>query len=248
MNVHKGVKISNRQGSECIYCRQKATDKDHVINRGLFPNKGKRLSLIVVPACNQCNVDISGDEEFFRMFMSGLSLGWSKKANEVFNSQVARQLKRKPSLGWQQFNKMKLVEIKTPSGIDTGKKVTEHHVTDEDWNRCHRVVEKTVKGLVYTLLGERIDKRYEIRTTLGFNDTIKNFLPWLEYFEPSDYEGIFSFGYAMTDAPIVSVWFTQYFDRFTFCTWINKEGGFPMKKPNEEKNRVLNLLTKEGLE
>lgn len=244
MNIHKNIEIINRLGSECIYCGQKATDKDHVISRNLFPDKSKGLSLITVPSCHSCNEGLSSDEEFFRLFIAGLSLDWSKKANTVFDTQVKRQLKRKPSLGWQQFNKMRVIDVKTPSGIYTGQKATAQYISEEDWERCFRVVEKTIKGLLYTMHNLKIEEKYEMRTTLGWDDTVKQFLPHLEYFEPAAYIDIFSFGYAMTaDAPPVSAWFTQYYNRFTFCTWINKKGSFPKHKEPNKENRVLNLLT-----
>lgn len=244
MNIHKDAKIPNRRGDRCVYCEQKATDQDHVVSRNLFPNKGKGLSLMTVPACHDCNVGLSSDEEFFRLFIAGTSLDWSEQANIVFNTHIKRELKRKPSLGWQQFNKMKVIDVRTPSGIYTGQKATAQHVSDEDWKRCHRVVEKTVIGLLYTVQGVVLDEDYELRTMLGWNETIKQFLPYLEYFEPADYSGIFTFGYVMPpDVPPVSVWFTQYYDRFTFCTWINKKGAFPEQKL-KRGNNVLNLLPK----
>lgn len=245
VNIYKNINIPNRPGGTCIYCDQDATDRDHVVARNLFPDKGKGLSLMTVPSCHKCNVGLSNDEEFFRTFISGLSLDWSNKAKIVFDTQVRRQIKRKPSLGWQQFNKMKMVDITTPAGIYTGKKATAQHVPTEDWDRCFRVVEKTVKGLVYTIQGNLIDDSLAMKTMLGWNDTIKQFLPFLQYHEPADYSGIFSYAFAVAnDSPFASVWFTQYYDRITFCTWINKKGSFPEIKASS-KTQILNLLPKD---
>lgn len=245
MNIHKNIDIKNRPGDKCIYCPEVAADKDHIVSRNLFPDKGKNLSLMTVPACHNCNVGLSSDEEFFRLFVAGISLDWSGKANTVFNTQIKRQIERKPALGWQQFNKMTTINVRTSSGIYTGKKATAQRISPEDWSRCFRVVEKTVRGLIYTIHDIQISNDYEMRTTLGWDDTIKMFLPFIEYFEPSIYSGVFSFGYAMTvDASPISVWFTQYYDRITFCTWINKAGSFAKLKPNG-KIQILNLLPKD---
>ena len=246
MNIHKDVKIKNRKGNKCIYCSEKSTDGDHVVCRNLFPEKGKGLSLIKVPSCRSCNFGLSKDEEFFRLFIAGASLDWSEKASIVFNTSVKRQIREKPILGVKQFNKMKLIDLKTNSGIYTGEKATAQYVSKEDWERCHRVIAKTIKGLLYTIHGYVIaDDNFEMVTTLGWDDTIKQFLPFLEYFEPSEYRGIFIFAYAMTsDAAPVSVWFTSYYDRITFCTFVRKKGSFPKMKLSS-KNFVLDLLEKD---
>ncbi len=242
MNTHKQIRIQNQRGEKCIYCFKPPTDKDHVICRNLFPDKGKGLSLIKVPSCHECNLALSSDEEFFRLFIAGISLDWSDKARTVFDTSIKRQLEKRPALAKKMFDNMSLVNIETPSGIYTGQKATAQHVSKQDWDRLYRVVEKTVRGLMFTLHNQLIDDKYEMKTFLGWNENIKPFLPYMEYFEPQDYYGIFCFGYALVvDAPPVSVWFTSYYDRMTFCTFINKRGSFSTKQPAGKK-RILNLL------
>src|SRR5947209_4210448 len=56
---------NTKPGENCTYCSAKATTRDHVPPRCLFP-KPMPPDLVTVPCCKDCNQKASLDDEYFR--------------------------------------------------------------------------------------------------------------------------------------------------------------------------------------
>ncbi len=56
---------------KCAYCGDKATDREHVFPRCLYPNSKSqsKVQRLTVPACSDCNNSWSDDEAHFRNIM-----------------------------------------------------------------------------------------------------------------------------------------------------------------------------------
>jgi hypothetical protein len=132
---------------KCIYCGELADTKEHIPAKQFFKNTPEK-DLITVPSCLSCNKSFQKDEDFFRQFYVSFLMEKSSVAMEMFDNEISRSIKRKPSLGFQMFSQMELKDVYTKSGIYLDK-MTAYKISDLDKFRINRVVDKIIKGLFF---------------------------------------------------------------------------------------------------
>ena len=94
----------NNNLDNCYWCNEKATTREHVPPRCLFPkkkdinfidNNDYRQSLITVPSCDKHNTEKSHDDEYL-MVCLGSKVGNNDIAFIHTNTKIRRALERKP--------------------------------------------------------------------------------------------------------------------------------------------------------
>src|SRR3989344_341924 len=138
----------------CAYCGiLNDVTMDHVFSRGLFPEDYTRAkNVLTLPACAKCNNGLSEDEEHFRVFLINLSAEYSKEADDILFSKIKRSIEKAPGKGHKILASMELVNLYDLNGTFLGEK-TKIHISPEDWQRHHRVLDKYIKGLFFSLKG-----------------------------------------------------------------------------------------------
>ena len=131
----------------CAICgNNKATTRDHVPPKGIFPKP--RPDLITVPACSVCNNGDSALDDLFKVFLSFQAVDKSEIGSRLFHEKTLRTLN---------FNKKLLNYIKNESkDIETtnqdGVLVSATGVL-WDSNAHDQVISRTIKGLYYHHFG-----------------------------------------------------------------------------------------------
>ena len=75
----------------CVFCGGRATTRDHIPPRGIFPESfPSNIQLITVPACQKCNQGSSRDDEKFRNLVA-LSVSVDKNFN---SSETQKEIQR----------------------------------------------------------------------------------------------------------------------------------------------------------
>lgn len=224
MNKMKGERNSAEKSKTkdiCVFCGAEATTKDHIPSKGIFPDT-KGLELRTVPSCKDCNQGFSEDEVFFRDHVARFSLDKSISAYALFESKIKRSIRSRPLLAKGMFDKMKTVNLKTPSGIYLGKK-TLMEISKKDWDRMYNVVSKTVRGLIYIEFGHRLPDEYQLRNSVVrgqlLREKCQNLLQAMRW-GPTKYPHIFLHGVARAPESFNSVWITQYFGTVVFITFV----------------------------
>ncbi len=217
----------------CIYCQKnKATSRDHVISKGLFPDNYKIKNPITVPACQDCNQGFSLNEEYFRTFLSNFHEN-SPEAKSLFDSKVTRSLKRSPKLVNKIAERMELVHAYTKEKEYIGIK-TKISITPEDWERHFKVLDKYVKGLFYHEFKQPLPPDYQIRHKWGDKEKFHkafapNILKWNR-----DNEKILLYGYNYVPETMQSIWSLVFFNTICFQSFALKFEDF--KRIDKTKN------------
>jgi len=204
---------------QCVFCgEKKIVTRDHVISRGLFPEKYEKTNLIIVPSCEDCNSGFSSDEEYFRLFLNNLSMEHSKESEEIFNTKIKRSIERRPQIGHKVKNKMELVDYFTKNGIYLGKK-TKINISDNDWDRYHNVLDKYIKGLFYHEFKIPMSADYKIEHVLGNKDEYlqkitKEVNKW-----NLDNKEIFAYAHNSLSDSYDSIWVTVYYNTIVFISF-----------------------------
>ncbi len=210
----------------CVLCRvAEATTVDHVPPQGLYPQGADRSVLFTVPACQPCNNGLSKDEEWFRLFLATAALDESPLASDIFMDKIKRSMVREEQVvAGQPFlhghlAKLKLVDIVTPSGLYTGQRKTKFSLTDEDWRRYHRVLDKIVKGTYYRRNGSILPEGMTIRHFMLDAARVERQLENLKTlkFEMSP---TFSVGFGTVPGTADSVCFTLFYECVPFISFI----------------------------
>lgn len=159
----------------CVYCgkRSKLT-KDHIPPKNLYA-KPRPCNLITVPCCNDCNSKASKDDEYFRLNVVMRDKTEGVYEAECLKETVFRSLKRKESIGFKNefINRVGRRSCFTPAGIFTGTKP----VFDVDLSRLDRVAKRTIAGIVFKELGERLPDSFDINvfSTSGMDNLTHSF-------------------------------------------------------------------------
>ena len=145
---------------KCYLCGQREADtRDHVFPRLLFPKGKAPTNLPTLPACAQCNNELSKYEELFQqLVLSGRALD-TGAAREVWNTKVRANLRDAKRRLRQRV--LRLIEI--------NKAVTFHGLQLHDWpvlqvppTVISRVLGKIAKGLYYLESRERLPEDVKI--------------------------------------------------------------------------------------
>lgn len=149
------------KGEPCIFCGDEANTREHIPAKQFFKGVPEK-DLVTVPSCSRCNAEFQKDEDFFRQFWVSMLLDKSQKARQMFDDEITRSIKRRPSLGFQMFSQMKLIDLHTKSGEYLGKK-TAYKISDSDGKRIDRVVNKIVKGIFFHEFKRTIPESWEVK-------------------------------------------------------------------------------------
>jgi len=221
----------------CVYCGVVLTkakkERDHIPSKALFP-KGKSITKpIIVPSCGKCNRSFSKDEEYFRNFLLNLSESKSFIAFQLFWTKLKRSIQKRSSIGFKEMKRMKLVDFYSKGGIYLGKK-TLIKISDEDWKRYFKVLDKYIKGLYYHHLNCRLED-------IGF--VIKH--SWLEpkNLEPkllktikwnTDNKAVFIYGYSFVKKTNQAIFITVFYENVMFISLVASKANFKKFKQSRK--------------
>lgn len=210
---------------KCAYCgEEKKVTRDHVISSCLFPQKNVKKNVIVTPGRTLCNRGFSLDEEYFRIFITGLALEYSRHASELFFTKVKRSVIRRPQIGSKVKSRMKLVDLFTKGGIYLGKR-TRIDVPDEDWERYYNVLGKYIKGLFYYEFKAIFPAGHKIEHSFGNEDLFPR-LNQKMYKWNLDNKEIFVYGFSYVPDTYNSIWVTIFYDSVFFVSFVGTNQDF----------------------
>lgn len=135
----------------CVYCgTSEGTTADHVIQRCLFPPPFPK-NLITVPACDLCNGEKSGDDEFMRDM---LLLDWENEPHPASQGELKHRLiraigKNRSHLIREGRRTKRLTPVLTPGGIELGVAPA----IPLDRERVNRMFSRIARGLYYHFSG-----------------------------------------------------------------------------------------------
>ena len=219
---------------KCVYCGlEKEVTDDHVISRNLFPKSHKKKNVIIAPSCWKCNNGFSKDEEYFRNFVLGLTVGYSQNANALFSTKMMRSLNRRPPIAYKTMNQIEAIHLYTNNGKYMGVK-RRIHLTEDDWKRYFNVLNKYIKGLFVHEFETVLSSDYRIMHRLGSKRMLGHFgyiTKWNK-----DNKDIFIYGYNREKDTPRSFWITTFYDTVFFESFI-----LPEKESEYFKNQHLPL-------
>ena len=210
----------------CVYCGiAEATTDDHVPPKGLYPDGADMSVLFTVPACLPCNSSLSKDEEWFRLFLATAAHDESPLASDIFADKIRRSMTRDEQVAAGQpllrghLSKLELVDEKTPSGLYTGKKKTKFSLTDADWRRYYRVLDKIAKGTYFRRTGTILPEGMAIRHFMMNAAWVERQTEMLKTlkFEMSP---VFSVGFGTVEGTADSVCVTLFYECVPFLSII----------------------------
>lgn len=154
----------------CAYCG--ATDnitKDHVPPKCLF-DSGRKINLITVPACGNCNSSFKKDDEYFRLMLA-LHPDLADKGEFQYLMDAAKRALNKPQS--RSFKKhlnsnISIKEMFSAEGIYLGSA----NALKVDVQRMIKIARRILVGLYFHHHKEVIPSEYEIAIFL--KDTQKN--------------------------------------------------------------------------
>ena len=136
----------SKQG-RCTYCgEQRAVTREHVPADNLFRSP-KPSNLTTVPACRQCNVGASKDDEYFRDTMAfRAELSTEPSAQEIIGT-FSRSFARSESARYKRdlLSRVRPRELVTRAGLYLGEEL----VCRVSGERIERVLQRTVRGLYF---------------------------------------------------------------------------------------------------
>jgi len=131
----------------CYLCGDKlATTKDHIFPKSLFNKPAPSNLPQSLPACEQCNNELSKDEELFRVFVASGMAYESNAGNRIWNERIRPDLKGKRT-GLKPLIKsmVKPARVVSKSGSLLGKTL----VLAVNPEPINRVLHKIAKALYY---------------------------------------------------------------------------------------------------
>lgn len=129
----------------CTYCGgTENLSADHIPPKCLFP-EDRRQNLVTVTACQTCNHQFSKDDEYFRFVVAAPAYDHNEAARRIWDGEIIRSVRRRPLIRAAILNTLRTVELRTPAGLYVGR-TSGFRV---DWPRVKRVVERTVRGLLW---------------------------------------------------------------------------------------------------
>ena len=223
----------------CIYCSKPAETADHVPPRNLFP-KDRRNGLQSVPACKECNEGFSKDDEYFRLFITGHS-EHSKSARLILGGEVQRSVKYKPAMAREFIQNLHIEDVRTKSGVYTGKKMSVTTLTPEMKRRHFNVIARIARALLFLRYRELVPKEYEIKTLLLSDAKIKELLPSMLIEQPGSTGDIFHYIHSKEPNSVASIWLMCFYDKITYATFIAPKGTLIDQPVDNQKSQILDL-------
>ncbi len=145
---------------KCAYCGASGMlEDDHVPPKNLFP-KPRPNDLITVPACPACHRQTSKDDEYFRLKICMSEQVADNGSARQARKSILRSLERSEATG---LRKAFLADCRPACVEMESGSVDQHLAFDVDLRRLFRVVERTVRGLVYHETKQRVKPYYDVQ-------------------------------------------------------------------------------------
>lgn len=145
----------------CAFCGKafSGKTKDHIPPRGLFGPAPTGIDLITVPSCPKCNNDTSRDDEYFRLIAMDIDASENPTAQQV-NDSVLRAMFHPMKKGFRNsvFRSLRPAQLTSPGGLWLGNTFS----MKLDMPRLLRTVEKTIRGLFYTIRKHPVPGGYRV--------------------------------------------------------------------------------------
>jgi hypothetical protein len=158
---------------KCIFCQERiATTDDHIPPKNLFP-KPRPSNLITVPACDQCNIGTSSDDEYLRLTIVVRDDTHEHTSAKQAWKTAYRGLSRKtqPRLAYKLIENIKRVDSYSEAGIYLGKRT----ILNIDYTRVEAILNKIVRGLFYHVVGNPLPNSYMVKVFAleGLTDEVR---------------------------------------------------------------------------
>lgn len=143
---------------QCAYCgSENELTRDHIPPKNLF-SKPRPYNLITVPSCKDCNLDASGDDEYFRLMLSMRHDTFEHPDIQETWEKIFRGLRRPshPGLKKSLLRSIRKKEIISDTGLYLGDAAT----YEVNFERMGVVVSRISKGLFYHHKGYRLPDEY----------------------------------------------------------------------------------------
>lgn len=187
----------------CYLCDNRASTRDHVPARSLFPQP-RPDNLITVPCCAHCNTAYSRDEEYFR---NNLSMVADYRHDAPIWEATRRSYHRRPSIRTEIISRMTTAQI----GL------APQPILRFDVVRTNRVLVKFAKGLAFHHSGQRLladvsaDVYQDSRIPLILADTLPRCSDRGSWGDVFSYVGAMAF-----DAPGEGMWMMTFYSSVLF--------------------------------
>ena len=146
------------KSGECPFCgKWRVITVDHIPPKSLFPNP-RPNNLITVPACKECNVDSSRDDEIFRTFMA-IDIRFPQSAAQISEKALRGVKRAKYPVLIEAMKAAEEVELQSQNGLF----IANVYQMPIDWKSIGRVLAKITKGLIYHHT-KGYDRRFEIKS------------------------------------------------------------------------------------
>ena len=139
--------VADKHADTCYMCGLRpAETKDHLFPRALFPRPLPSNLPTGLPACRQCNNELSKDEEQFRFFLASGMAYESEAGRRIWDERIRSALKgRRPGLKPLVRSMIKLAKVKSESGTLLGY----WPISEQNPAPINHILTKIVKGLYY---------------------------------------------------------------------------------------------------
>ena len=195
----------------CAICGYgKATTRDHVPPRGIFP-RPLPVRMVTVPACAACNNGSNQADERFRVLLAASTAYFDEEATRLWREEAMRTLHANARLAREFHANTFTAQIEGPDGT-----IVERPAFRWPVSAYAPVVERIVRGLYYHHFGKALGKRALCESYPLSNlpdEFVRNTGDW-----PQNHVGdnIFRYRYGCPpEAPLRSFWVLQFFQ----CHW-----------------------------
>lgn len=151
----------NNTNTCCYLCGLRSAEtKDHLFPRALFNRPLPSNLPTGLPACRQCNNELSKDEEQFRLFLASGMAYESEAGRRIWDERIRSALKgRRPGLKPLVQSMVKVAKIKSESGTLLGY----WPILEQNPEPIHRVLSKIVKGFYFLDTKQTLPNDVQIR-------------------------------------------------------------------------------------
>lgn len=190
----------------CYLCGGVATTKDHVPSKNLFESP-LPSNFITLPACVNCNVKFSKDEEWFRNQI--LAMSFSERGRRLWKNKALKALNRKPKLKFDmRENLIKLNDGKTAIKFSA--------------ERANKIIKKVIYGLFFHHFGQRIRDNLQWAVYLNpQNNLLEKYGNNLQFYSIQADAFSYAFGYDR-EKPDQSLWWLLFHHNSLFVVGITE--------------------------
>ena len=111
---------NNKEKNICYLCGLKqAETRDHLFPKSLFPRPLPSNLPKGLPACRQCNNELSKDEEQFRFFLASGTAYESEAGRRIWDERIRSALRgRRPGFKQLARSMLNMAKVQSESGME----------------------------------------------------------------------------------------------------------------------------------